>query len=123
MSTWDCFDLLSSGAQSEQQGGVLTMAALDNLIDSVKEQASTGDGWMFVLSPIMEKRVRYMMRHMELLMAMYRAYPAPRYKIRKCHMRKLQARWHKARRRIRKIEQAERAQEEAMQREREEQGV
>lgn len=113
MSAWDGLEVLvSSSTQADQQGGVLTMAALDNMVDVIKEQASTGDGWMFVLSPRMEKRVRYMMRHSELLMQMYRAYPPPRYKIRKCHMRKLQARWHKCRRRIREIERAEFAQEE-----------
>lgn len=100
-------DLFRSTAHSDPQSGVLTLADLDNMIDTIKEQASTADHWAFYLSPRMAARVRWLMRHMELIGKMYRAYPPPRYKIRKCHMRKLQARWRKCMRRFHKIEQSE----------------
>jgi hypothetical protein len=87
VSTWDGFDLLSSAGQSERQGGVLTMAALDSLIDSLREQIGVYSDWRIPVSPGWVRR----MRHLELIGQMYHAYPAPRYKIRKCHMRKLQA--------------------------------
>lgn len=87
----------------------LSIADLDKLIDVVRSYVRVAPGPMFTVSPSMFRR----MRRMERIILMYHAYPAPRYKIRKCHMRKLQARWHKARRRIHRIEQTERAQEEA----------
>lgn len=100
-------DLFRSGAHSAQQRGILTLADLDTMIDTVKERASTVDHWAFYLSPRMAARVRWLMRHTELISKMYRAYPPPRYKLRKCHMRKLQAKWRTCKRRIHKIEQSE----------------
>ena len=96
-------DFFASCGQTDQQSGVLTLADLDSLIDTMKEQAGTSQSWLIPVSPTWIRR----MRHLEMIGAMYRAYPRPHYKIRKCHMRKLQARWREGRRRIRKIEQAE----------------
>lgn len=112
MSTWDFSSMWGARSDPESRGGTLTIEDMDRFIDHLKEQAATGANWVFEISPHMAKRVRWLMLHSELLMKMYRAYPAPRYKIRKCHMRKLQARWHTCRRRIRKIERAVMAAEE-----------
>lgn len=64
---------------------------------------------MFHVSVEDGRRIRHEVRMSRL----YRVHPAPRRKIRKCHMRKLQARWRQGRTRIRRAELAERAREEA----------
>lgn len=52
-------------------------------------------------------------RHEVRMSRLYRVHPVPRRKLRKCYMRKLQARWRAGRTHIRRVEQAERAREEA----------
>lgn len=94
--------------------GSLTLEDMDRFTAHLREQAGTGEHWVFEVSPGMQRRLRWLMLHSELLTKMYRAYPVPQRKIRKCHMRKLQARWRARKRYIRRVEQALMAAEEGI---------
>lgn len=112
MSTWDFSDTWGAHTDPEPGGGVLTLEDMDRFTAHLRERAGTGEHWVFEVSPGMRRRLRWLMLRSELLTKMYRAYPAPQRKIRKCHMRKLQERWRIRRRYIRKVEQAMMAAEE-----------
>jgi hypothetical protein len=93
----------------------LSLADINELLETMFANARNEPSMLYVSIETVRR-----VRHIGHVAALYRACPRTRHKIRKCHMRRLQARWDKGHRRIRKIEQAEIAREEAqMQRMRE----
>lgn len=83
----------------------LTIADLDRFIDRLKEECANPHFWFFEVSPYALGRIQ----HLERIHRMYRIYPSPRHKIRKCHMRKLVERRRRYRQHIARVEQAEEA--------------
>jgi hypothetical protein len=103
---------------AEIRGGILSVADIDAVIASMRDNARAEPDILYV-SPGTLRVIKYAQR----IGRLYRAHPVPHGKIRKCHMRKLQARWRAGKAHIRRVEAAERAREEAeMHRMREEYG-
>jgi len=88
--------------------GTLTAADIDALLEQMSANFRAQPDMLFVSPGMM-----YSIRHAQRIGQLYHAHPVPRRKIRKCHMRKLQATWCKGKAHIRRVEQAERAREEA----------
>lgn len=89
--------------------GTLSSADIQEMMDQMFAHAQPEPEMIYI--PIERAR---QLRHMYRVGDLYRAHPRPRYKLRKCHMRSLQATWTQGLRRIRKQEQMERAREEAI---------
>lgn len=97
------------GEQSEmtELAGALSFDTLRGVLDEVYANAREHPPSWLIPAKTMQR-----IRHLTHLGQMYRAHPMPRRKIRKCHMRRLQAIWRKGRAHIRRVEQAEWAREE-----------
>lgn len=89
--------------------GLLALADIQEMMDQMFANAQPEPDVIYI--PLERAR---QLRHMYRIGDLYRAYPRPRYKLRKCHMRSLQATWTRGMRRIRKQELMERAREEAI---------
>lgn len=101
----DVTNLLHSEPSSD--AGQLTLADIHALLDGMADHANAHPDYIYV-SVEDARSMRYWYR----IGRLFRALPVPRYKLRKCHMRKLQARWRKGKAHIRRVEQAERTREE-----------
>lgn len=98
------------GEQPEmaQLAGAFSLGALSQALDEIYAGASANSHMMLV-----SVETTRQIRHFYRIGRLYLAHPIPRYKIRKCHMRKIHRAWRKGRAHIRRVEQAERAREEA----------
>ncbi len=89
--------------------GMLSLADIHEIMDQMVANAQP-EPPMMLISVGMARQLR----HLQRVGNLYRVHPYPRYKLRKCHMRALEATWKQGLRRIRKQEQEERAREEAL---------
>jgi hypothetical protein len=99
----DSFEEILHSNRSTTASGALTITDFNMMFDALFPHDYTPEPICLYVTLKQFKR----MAHLQHLGSLYRTHPAPKRKIRKCHMRKLHAAWKRGRAHLARVESNE----------------